>query len=97
MSDYLELLPIALLAVAAIAVAILLRRIRVPWFVGGPVAGFVAAVCFVLIASALAREPEPFIYVALFFSTLYGTAFALLAYLVLALLKRRGDSTHPSQ
>ena len=88
MSEYIDWLPIALLAIVAIAIAIALQRVRVPWFVGAPVAGFVAAVCFVLLASALSRESEPFIYVALAFATLYGTVSALATYLFLALVKR---------
>jgi hypothetical protein len=89
MSEYLEWLPIALLAGLAIAIAIPFQKMRVPWFVGAPVSGFLAGIGFTVIASALSREPEPFIYVALIFATIYGAGFALITYLILALLKRR--------
>jgi hypothetical protein len=89
MSEYLEWLPIALLAGLAIAIAIPLQKLRVPWFVGAPVSGFLAGVSFTVIASALSHEPEPFVYVALIFATIYGTGFALMAYLILALWKRQ--------
>ena len=87
MTEQLDWLPLVLLALAAFALAVLLRRINLPWFVGAPVAGFVSAALLVLIGTMLSREPEPFIFVALFFATLYGAAFALIAYIALALFR----------
>lgn len=97
MSEYLDWLPLVLLAIGAVGLAVLLQRIGVPWFVGAPVAGFGAAVILVLIGALLSPEPEPFIYVALFFAALYGAAFALLAYVIRGLMRRRRGAAQPSR
>lgn len=88
MNEHLDWLPLVLLAAIAVALAIPLRRMNVPWFVGAPTAGLGSAIVLILIGTLLSREPEPFIFVAMFFATLYGAIFALIAYMVMALIRR---------
>lgn len=75
-----EWAPILVLAALAIGMAVVLLRIRLPWFLGAPIAGVTSIVLFEVFVHLVLGESEKMLYVALVFGSIYATGFALIPY-----------------
>lgn len=72
----------------ALVISALVIRLRLPWFVGIPIAGFTASALFAVIDMVVSGTSDTFVWIGVFFGSLYGAAVAAIFYLGRLIVRR---------